>query len=37
MIQLWEAGEPLTRVLEATTWSYKVPTYKESEAESRTC
>ena len=37
MLQLWEAGAPLTRVLEATTWSCEAPTYEEGKAELRTC
>ena len=37
MLQLWEAGVLLTRVLEAMTRSYKVPTYEESKAESCAC
>ena len=37
MLQLWETGETLTRFLEATTWSYIVPTYKEGEAKLSAC
>ena len=37
MLEFWEAGALLLRVHEAMTWSYKTPTYKEGEAEPRTC
>ena len=37
MLQLWEVRTPLTRVLEAMSWSNEAATHEEREAKPHTC